>query len=182
MIADALESDEQIGMVLLKPGWESAYYGSPAVHTYGTVGHIEKAVKFDDGRYNIVVHGTVRFRIVDWIAQDPYRVARVVIDPERESSPMEAYAQREWLVELSKRYIEFLPGQMEVPELASVSLDSLTNALIMSLDMSPHDKQDLLEINDVLSRAERVGGEIESRISSLRFLSSYRRETDPSTN
>jgi len=182
MVGDALESDEQIGMILLKPGWESAYYGSPAVYAYGTIGHIEQAVKFDDGRYNILVHGTTRFRILDWISQDPYRVARVVTAPERESSPMQAYAQREWLVDLSRRYIEFLPGQVHVPELATVSLDSLTNALIMSLDLPAEDKQRLLEVDDVLTRAEKVGTEIESRIGNLNFLSPYRKETDPSMN
>ncbi|MBV9497422.1 MAG: LON peptidase substrate-binding domain-containing protein, partial [Acidobacteria bacterium] len=33
MIADALDSDQRFGIVLLRPGWQDDYYGAPAVHT-----------------------------------------------------------------------------------------------------------------------------------------------------
>jgi uncharacterized protein len=182
MVEDALEGSKRIGMILLKPGWELSYYAAPAVHEFGTVGTIEHSVALPDGRFNIVLNGTVRYRILESIADAPYRTARVVAVPERQPASMEAYALRQWLTELSQRYLESLPGKIELPELRSVKLDALTNALIMSLDLSPGEKQILLELDEIAQRCERVGEELQKRIEGLEFLAPYRRNGDPNQN
>src|SRR5688500_15108091 len=182
MVADALESDQRFGIVLLRPGWEPHYYGRPPIHTHGTIGRIEQAVPLDDGRYNILVHGDVRFRIVGEMPSEPYRKARVVPTPEVQVSVPEAYAQREWLADLSRQYITYLPEQSEVPEIDVVGLDALTNALIMSLNLEVEEKQKLLETDDVIGRAEKIGTELQNRIESLKFLAPWRKQTDPSKN
>src|SRR5215210_5644270 len=115
MVLDALESDERFGVVLLRPGWESEYFGTPAVYECGTIGTIEHAVPLDDGRYNIVVRGDVRFRIVDEVPGNPYRTARVVSDPDLVRGVEESYALREWLADVSRQYLEYLPEQTAVP-------------------------------------------------------------------
>jgi Lon protease-like protein len=182
MVEDALEGSKRIGMILLKPGWELSYYAAPPVHEFGTVGTIEQSVALPDGRFNIVLNGTVRYRILESIADAPYRTARVVTAPERQPASMEAYALRQWLTELAQRYLESLPGKIELPELRSVKLDALTNALIMSLDLSPGEKQILLELDEVAQRCERVGEELQKRIEGLEFLAPYRRNGDPNQN
>ncbi len=182
MVEEALEGSKRIGMILLKPGWELSYYAAPLVHEYGTVGIIEQSVALPDGRFNIVLNGTVRYRILESIADAPYRTARVVAAPEKQPASMEAYALRQWLTELSQRYLESLPGKIELPELRSVKLDALTNALIMSLDLSPEEKQILLELDEVAQRCERVGEELQKRIEGLEFLAPYRRNGDPNQN
>ncbi|HVS32741.1 MAG TPA: LON peptidase substrate-binding domain-containing protein [Thermoanaerobaculia bacterium] len=182
MVADALDRDKRFGIVLLRPGWESDYFGAPAIHQFGTVGTIEQAVALDDGRYNILVHGDVRFRILDEVSADPYRTARVLASPELQRGPDEAYVQREWLADLARQYLKFLPDQMAVPEIETAGLDALTNALIMSLNVETEEKQKLLEIDDLVARAEKIGEELAVRVESLRFLAPYRRGTDPSRN
>jgi uncharacterized protein len=182
MVTDALEADKRFGIVLLRPGWEADYFGAPAVYQCGTLGTIEQAVPLDDGRFNILVRGDVRFRIVGEVDNVPYRRARVVAQPEVERKPDEAYAQREWLADLARQYLTFLPDQMAVPEIDTVALDALTNALIMSLNLEIEEKQKLLEIDDVLTRAERIGKELQNRVESLRFLAPYRKTKDPSQN
>ncbi len=182
MITDALEADKRFGIVLLRPGWESDYFGAPAVHQCGTIGTIEQAVPLDDGRFNILVRGDVRFRILGEVEKLPYRTARVIAQPEVERHPDEAYAQREGLADLARQYLKFLPDQMAVPEIETVGLDALTNALIMSLNLEVEEKQRLLEIDDLISRAEQIGSELRSRVESLRFLAPYRKPTDPSKN
>ena len=182
MVRDVLESDQRFGIVLLRPGWESDYFGAPPVHACGTLGTIEQAVPLEDGRYNIIVRGDVRFRIVDEVPHAPYRTARVIAEPEPARSVDEAYAKREWLADLSRQYLKYLPDQTAVPEIDTVSLDALTNALIMSLNLEVEEKQKLLEVGDVLERAEEIGTELTNRIESLRFLSPFRRSADPSHN
>jgi len=182
MVKDVLETDSRFGIVLLRPGWEAEYFGAPPVFTYGTLGTIEQAVALEDGRYNIVVRGDVRFRIVDEVSRVPYRTARVIAHPEVEREAEQAYAQREWLAGLSRQYLQYLPDQTSVPEIDTVNLDALANALIMSLNLDVEEKQKLLELHDVVTRAEEIGSELSSRIESLRFLAPYRRMGDPTHN
>jgi uncharacterized protein len=182
MISDAVAADHRFGIVLLRPGWEGEYFGAPPIHTLGTVGQIEQAVPLDDGRYNVLVRGEVRFRVVGEVSREPYRTARVIVQPEQTREVAQAYAQKEWLADLSRQYLHYLPDQSSVPEIDTVELEALTNALIMSLNIDVQEKQRLLEIDDLIARAEDIGRELQNRIESLQFLAPYRRKTDPSQN
>jgi len=182
MVKDALATEKRFGIVLLRPGWETDYFGAPAIYECGTIGMIEQAVPLDDGRFNILIRGDVRFRVLDEVSHVPYRTARVVADPERQRAAEEAYAQREWLADLAQQYLKYLPGQMAVPEIETVDLGALANALIMSLNLDVEEKQKLLEIDDLLARAEKIGSELQTRVESMQFLAPYRKETDPTRN
>lgn len=182
MIADAVATDQRFGIVLLRPGWERDYFGTPPIYTCGTLSQIEQAVPLDDGRFNVLVRGEVRFRVVGEVSKDPYRMARVIVQPEQERDTTSAYAQRSWLAELSQQYLVHLPDQVAVPEIETVGLEALTNALIMSLNLDVLEKQRLLEIDDLVNRAEEVGRELQNRIESLQFLKPYRRAGDPGHN
>ena len=182
LIADAVASDQQFGIVLLRPGYENDYFGAPPLYECGTVARIEQTVTLDDGRYNILVHGETRFRIIDEVSREPYRVARVVAQPQVERNANAAYVQRTWVTELSQQYLHYLPEQETVPEIATVGLEALTNALIMSLTLDVAEKQRLLEIDDLVERAEEVGDELQGRIENLQFLAPFRQGGDPSRN
>jgi Lon protease-like protein len=182
MVEDAVAGDGRFGIVLLRPGWETDYFGAPPVYPWGTLAEIEQAVPLDDGRFNILVRGEVRFRIVDEVSREPYRTARVLARPEQERDAEKAYAQRTWLAELSRQYLHYLPEQGTVPEIETVSLEALTNALIMSLNLDIEEKQKLLENDDMIARAEEIGRDLEHRIESLKFLRPYRQVGDPSKN
>jgi uncharacterized protein len=182
MVRDVLDADRRFGIVLLRPGWETDYYGAPAVYSTGTVATIEQAEPLEDGKFNIVVRGDTRFRILEEVSRVPYRTARVVAEPELTRDAERAYAQRLWLADLSRQYLHYLPDQTAVPEIDTVDLDALTNALIMSLNLDVEEKQKLLEMSDSAERAEEIGTELTNRIESLRFLAPFRRGVDPSHN
>ncbi|MDQ6800510.1 MAG: LON peptidase substrate-binding domain-containing protein [Acidobacteriota bacterium] len=182
MVTDAVAADQRFGIVLLRPGWEADYFGTPPIHTCGTVGQIEQAVPLDDGRYNILVRGEVRFRVVGEVSREPYRTARVIIQPEQSHDASQTHARKNWLADLSRQYLHYLPDQVAVPEIETVELEALTNALIMSLNIDVQEKQRLLEIDDLIGRAEQIGSELRTRIESLQFLAPYRRKGDPGQN
>jgi Lon protease-like protein len=183
LVSDVVSADKRFGIVLLRPGWEADYYGAPAIHLTGTLGEIEHVAPLEDGKYNILVRGQVRFRIVDEVLRQPYRTARVVAQPQEERSVTDAYAQRTWLAELARQYLQHLPEQDGVPEIETVGLEALTNALIMSLNLDVEEKQRLLENDDLIARAETIGNDLQNRIESLRFLAPYRKGGgDPSRN
>jgi Lon protease-like protein len=68
MVADALNGDRMIGMVLLKPGFEPEYEGQPPVYDVGCSGLITHVERLPDGRFNIVLRGLEKFRL---LAEDP---------------------------------------------------------------------------------------------------------------
>ena len=79
MVADALAGDRMIGMVLLRPGWEHDYEGRPPVYPIGCSGVITHVERLADGRYNIVLRGLERFRILEEDHERSYR--RAVVEP-----------------------------------------------------------------------------------------------------
>jgi Lon protease-like protein len=64
MVADALEGDSIIGMILLQPSHEVEYEGGPPIYAVGCAGVIITVEELPDGRYNIVLDRTVKFRII----------------------------------------------------------------------------------------------------------------------
>src|SRR5688572_802811 len=64
MTADALAGDKTIAMALLKPGWEKSYYGRPAIEPVVCVGRILSHEKLPDGKYNFLLQGVQRARIL----------------------------------------------------------------------------------------------------------------------
>src|SRR3954467_2118477 len=85
MVADALSSDRMIGMVLLRPGWDRDYDGRPPIYSVGCSGVLTHNERLADGRYNIVLRGMERFRIVE--EDHALSSRRAVIEPLRESPP-----------------------------------------------------------------------------------------------
>src|SRR5689334_10922693 len=82
MVGDALGGDRIIGMVLLRPGWQSDYEGRPPVYPVGCAGVITHAERLADGRFNIVLRGMEKFRVRGEEEGHAYRVARVEPVPE----------------------------------------------------------------------------------------------------
>ncbi len=77
MTADALAGERIIGMTLLQAGFEASYVGRPPVFPLGCAGHIEETEALPDGRYNMLLRGVSRFRIVEERHGQPYRLAAI---------------------------------------------------------------------------------------------------------
>jgi len=85
MVADCLKADRQLAVVMLKPGWEQGYGGSPPVHSVAGAGDIIKCERLDDGRYNILLRGKCRIRIAQELPSGKlYRVVRAMVLDEKE--------------------------------------------------------------------------------------------------
>jgi Lon protease-like protein len=155
MVAAALRGDRIVGMVLLRPGWEADYDGRPPVYPVGCAGLITNAERLPDGRYNIVLQGLEKFRIVDEDDSRPYRVARV------ESIAEDAAADDRDAMRQARRRLESLlvPHQEGVvdPKLPpSMPDEDLVNALAQYLELEPVEKQALLERETLLSRCHSL--------------------------
>src|SRR5438105_12477392 len=78
MTAHALAGDRLIGMALPLPGWEKDDAGRPAIHPVACIGRIVAEQRLPDGRFNILLRGLRRMRVIEEVVQTTlYRVARV---------------------------------------------------------------------------------------------------------
>ena len=62
MVTDALSGDRIIGMTLLKAGDEAD--GDPPVYDVGCSGVITHVERLADGRFNLILRGVEKFRIL----------------------------------------------------------------------------------------------------------------------
>jgi Lon protease-like protein len=156
MVSDALEEDRIIGMVLLRPGWEENYEGRPTVYPVGCAGLITHAERLSDGRFNIVLQGLEKFRILDEDAGRPYRLARVdsIEEPLSDEDKDEMRAARRRLEALLVPQPKGRGAEPKVPP--SMADEDLVNALAQYLELEPVEKQALLERNGLLARCRSL--------------------------
>ena len=164
MMSDALASDRMIGMVLLRPGWERDYEGRPPIYPVGCSGVLTHHERLPDGRYNLVLRGIERFRVLDEDQALSYR--RAIIEPLREP-PLDAADRAAILEQRGKLESMLVPsrssaGDPRMP--ASMSDEDLVNALAQYLDLEPLEKQALLEKASLRSRAESLVELLEMKI------------------
>src|SRR5688572_11444970 len=76
LIADAIVNDLVLAIPRLQPGHDAEYYGAPPVFQVCGVGRVSEYVRLPDGRYNIVVQGLGRVRLVEELRSQAYRMAR----------------------------------------------------------------------------------------------------------
>lgn len=165
MTEAALEGPKRIGMIAVRPEATGAMQGDPALFDVGCAGTIEQFRRLPDGRYNIVLLGTERFRVLEELPRDDgrlYRVARVELldDPQPAADAGRIAALREHVLEqlglllrhtAPDRADDYDPGR-----LAETDDPTLVNLLSQALQLPPAEKQGLLEARGVRSRYERL--------------------------
>jgi Lon protease-like protein len=153
MVADALEGDSIIGMILLQPGHEAEYEGRPPIYAVGCAGVIIQAEELPDGRYNIVLAGVVKFRVLSEDASGPYRLAEVEALPEViEATARPLLAQRRQ--ELEGTILSIWPG-IQLPP-SDLSDEEVVDGLSLVLPLEPVHRQELLETDGPVERALRL--------------------------
>jgi Lon protease-like protein len=153
MVADALQREQMIGMVLLRPGWEADYEGRPPVYSVGCAGHMEQCDPLADGRFQILLRGTSRFRVLEEHAGEPYRLAtvRALEDPLGDDAPLDAARRR--VMEAIARASDGPAILVTQPDLTH---DVFVNALCQSLGLTPVEQQSLLDCDSILDRYARL--------------------------
>jgi len=169
MVADALKSDRLIGMALLRPGWQQDYEGRPPVYPIGCTGVITHADTLPDGRFNIVLRGVQRFRILEEDDRLSYRRAHIEQFPESTCLAEDSAAIRTQRAKLDallapamERSLADVTGETRIP--AAMADEDLVNALAQYLDLEPLEKQALLEQRSLRARAEALVELLEMKI------------------
>ncbi len=80
LVEDCLAGDRPLGVVLIERGHEVG--GGDTRFGVACRARIASAERFDDGRWLVVVAGTERVKIAQWLDEDPYPRAAVVPWPD----------------------------------------------------------------------------------------------------
>jgi Lon protease-like protein len=161
MTADALAGDGQIAMALLRPGWEKSYYGRPTIEPVVCVGKILSSEKLPDGKYNFLLQGQVRARVVREFAAGhlPYRIARLESLDESLVMEIDLADVRDRLVQLfndgplnraclARQFRQMLTSPLTTADI----MDQIAFNLLDDISL----KQSLLCERDVRTRAQKV--------------------------
>ncbi len=164
MVADAEANDRLIGMVLLRPGWDGSYEGRPPVFSIGCSGVMTHVERLADGRYNMVLRGLERFRIVEEDHARAYRRATVepLAEPRLTADARQVIRTCRSKLESMLAPVERVGGDPTIP--SAMADEDLVNALAQYLDLEPLEKQALLEQPCLRSRAESLVELLEMKI------------------
>jgi Lon protease-like protein len=161
MTSDALADDHLITLVQLRAGQIENDPSPPAIHPVACLGRIVAAQKLEDGRFNLLLQGVSRIRIVDELPGDKlYRCARVELldDQPCASAHTEAALRRR----LAKRMLAWFHAKAPVMEQfqklidSDLSLGALCDIFSFALPLDSQFKQTLLEQLDVKKRVRAL--------------------------
>ena len=153
MTRDALEGGGFIAMV--QPTGQGADPMNPPVYSVACLGRIVASDETDDGRYNIVLKGQIRLRIVQELSlKDGYRRVEADYAAFRDDlRPQRQEIERDRLLDALKAYLERRNLQANWDDAAKASNEALVNALAAACPFGPQEKQALLEAATVADRA-----------------------------
>ena len=178
----AAQADRPIGVLLQSdPTVESP--GPEHLHRIGTVAEILRYVTAPDGGHHLVARGQRRFRVVEFLPGYPYLVARVDEVGEAEVYSTEIAARMHQLRERAREAISLLPnvpteiaGAIEQIQSPSQLADFIANVS----DLTPKEKQDLLETFEVSERLDRLLRYLAQQIEVLRLSKQIGEQTQES--
>lgn len=167
LVSAALESDSVMAMGGLEPGWEPEYEGRPALLPICCAGVILSNERQGDGRYNLLLRGVTRARVLEELpAEHSYREVKVELLPDPHFRGPEEEMLRQAVLELAGRVPQGVAENLV--QMASRSSGGLLADVVASAIVSEADARlALLNELDVQRRLERVLDEVTALIAKL---------------
>jgi Lon protease-like protein len=173
MVADALAGERTIGMAMLNAGWEKTPE-NPGIRAIGGAGEIVESERLADGRYNILLEGRFRYRVLrEELTATPYRTASV---EEIASIPFGKAEEESRVRREASDLFDRLRGDLELPPLPGEPLTSerLASEMALRLRYTPAELQGLLETDSLAARFESLIGRMAEWERRIQFLRPFR--------
>ncbi|MDT0557653.1 endopeptidase La [Ichthyenterobacterium sp. W332] len=157
LIKDANKGSKVIGVVAQKDeAVEDPTHKD--INNVGTVAKILKVLKMPDGNTTVIIQGKKRFKINQVVTETPYMNATIKDVPE--AKPAQKNEEFTAIIESIKDLaLQIITDSPNIPTEASFAIKNiesnsfLVNFVSSNMNLSVKDKQELLEINDLKSRA-----------------------------
>ncbi len=179
---EAARSELPIGVVLQR----DAEVDSPTandLYRVGTVATILRYITGPDRTHHVICQGEQRFRILDFLPDYPFLVARVERISDSETISTDVEARLYYLKQRAKEALQLLP---QAPAELTNAVENITSAsaladLITSfMDLKPEEKQELLATFDLQTRLNRVLELLAQRIEVMRLSQEISKQTKES--
>jgi ATP-dependent Lon protease len=154
LVNDVLGGNRMLVMVAAKDP-EQEEPGADDVYRVGVAGVVSRMLKVPDGTLRILVHGAQRVELGEFLATDPYLVARIVEAPDELVASPELEALHRNVQATFSRIIEGQPYLPEELQIAVANLDDpaeLAHMIAGALRIKTEEKQQLLEERNVAKR------------------------------
>jgi len=155
MVRDSIDGDGHIAIVQPQLVEVEDDHRQP-LYAVGCVGEIVALEELEDGRYNVVLNGSHRFRLMHEVdLETPYRVGDLDVGAfdDREPPPL-PMAQRAEVEREAKRLGDALGLAVDWSAVSRLDDELLVNAIAQVAPFDVSAKQALLEAESLLSRAD----------------------------
>jgi uncharacterized protein len=156
LVSDAMARDRRIGMIQPRPATTREEVELPRLFDVGCVGRIAHVEAMDDGRYNIVLEGLARFRLVRELdVTTPFRQIEAMLEEAPASEPL-APVQRADIERESRRFADAQGYAVDWEAVGKLDDEALVNGIAQIAPFDSAAKQALLEAATMAERAELI--------------------------
>ncbi len=156
LVSDAMARDRQIAMIQPRRPEQGGTSEKPPLYQVGCVGHIAQFEALDDGRYNLLLEGKSRFRLIRELdVTTPFRQieAELIEEPEDESFGI---ADRASLERESRRFADSQGYAVDWGSVTQLDDVALVNGIAQIAPFDAAAKQALMEATSLSARAELI--------------------------
>ncbi len=160
LVDDVVASDKLVGLVAaLDPEKETP--GPDELYQVGTIATVHRLLRAPDGTVRLLVQGMKRFRLGEFVAEEPYLKAKVHLLPEIEEDTLETSALARNARDQFHQITQMIPS---FPEELAASITSLEDPLQTAYTianfqrMDLKDAQQILEIDSVYEKLKKLIG------------------------
>ncbi|HSR21559.1 MAG TPA: LON peptidase substrate-binding domain-containing protein, partial [Anaerolineales bacterium] len=160
LVDDVVAADKLVGLVTsVNPELETP--GPKDLYQIGVIATVHRLLRAPDGTVRLLVQGLDRFRIEEFVSEEPYLKARIALHPETVEEGLEIDALARNARDQFQQITQMIPS---FPEELVTSITSLENPLQTAYTIANFqrielkDAQELLEINSVTEKLRKLIG------------------------
>jgi ATP-dependent Lon protease len=180
-LIDEVLSGERMLVMVASRAPELEEPGPDQLYDVGVAGVVARMLKVPDGTIRVLVQATERVRIGDYIAEEPYLVARIEPLPDAVDATPELEALTRNVQRTFTEIIEQIPYLPEELQLAVTNLDdpsALSHLIAGALRIPVAEKQELLEEVDVTRRLRRLSEVLARELEVIQLGSQIQSEVE----
>ncbi|MCC7022261.1 MAG: endopeptidase La [Thermomicrobiales bacterium] len=169
LIDEVMSGDRIVGLVMQKDA-EIEGAGPDDVHHVGTISTIHQMMRVPDGTVRLAVQGNERMRVLEYIQEEPYLVARVQRTPEIVEETVEVEALTRNTLDLFQRLVSLVTHMPDELITAALNVDDprhLVYLVATNIRIEPEERQRLLELDSIRDKLAALNSFISKELDVL---------------
>ncbi len=169
LIDEVMSGNRTVALVMQKDS-ELEGAGPGDVLEIGTIATIHQMMRVPDGSVRLAVQGIERMRILEFVEEEPFLVARVEKAPEVLEDSVELQALTRNTLELFQRLVSLVSHLPDELVTAALNVDDprhLVYLVATNIRMEATERQELLELDSVLEKLTRLNAFIAKELDVL---------------